>query len=97
MNWLRYIPKVSKSRFTQGMLHYAVACLDVMRCQFRSINSGLPLKKKKEKMLKAKTITTEKGLRELIERNLTKRNSSRNQTVHRLHTSIFSKKRTKMD
>jgi energy-coupling factor transporter ATP-binding protein EcfA2 len=36
------------------------------------INSGLPLKKKKEKMLKAKTITTEKGLRELIERNLKK-------------------------
>ena len=36
------------------------------------INSGLPLKKKKEKMLKAKTITTEKGLRELIERNLRK-------------------------
>jgi energy-coupling factor transporter ATP-binding protein EcfA2 len=37
-----------------------------------SINSGLPLKKKKEKMLKAKTITSEKGLRELIERNLRK-------------------------
>jgi energy-coupling factor transporter ATP-binding protein EcfA2 len=37
-----------------------------------SINSGLPLKKKKEKMLKAKTITTEKGLRQLIERNLHK-------------------------
>jgi hypothetical protein len=37
-----------------------------------AINSGLPLKKKKEKMLKAKTITTEKGLRELIERNLRK-------------------------
>jgi energy-coupling factor transporter ATP-binding protein EcfA2 len=37
-----------------------------------SISSGLPLKKKKEKMLKAKTITTEKGLRELIERNLRK-------------------------
>ena len=36
------------------------------------INSGLPLKKKKEKMLKAKTITTEKGLRELIERNIRK-------------------------
>jgi energy-coupling factor transporter ATP-binding protein EcfA2 len=36
------------------------------------INSGLPLKKKKEKMLKAKTITTEKGLRDLIERNLRK-------------------------
>ena len=37
-----------------------------------SINSGLPFKKKKEKMLKAKTITSEKGLRELIERNLKK-------------------------
>jgi energy-coupling factor transporter ATP-binding protein EcfA2 len=37
-----------------------------------SINSGLPLKQKKEKMLKAKTITSEKGLRELIERNLRK-------------------------
>jgi energy-coupling factor transporter ATP-binding protein EcfA2 len=37
-----------------------------------TINSGLPLKKKKEKMLKAKTITSEKGLRELIERNLRK-------------------------
>ena len=37
-----------------------------------SINSGLPLKPKKEKMLKAKTITSEKGLRELIERNLRK-------------------------
>ena len=36
------------------------------------IGSGLPLKQKKEKMLKAKTITTEKGLRELIERNLRK-------------------------
>ena len=36
------------------------------------ISSGLPLKKKKEKMLKAKTITTEKGLRDLIERNLKK-------------------------
>jgi len=37
-----------------------------------SISSGLPLKQKKEKMLKAKTITSEKGLRELIERNLRK-------------------------
>jgi energy-coupling factor transporter ATP-binding protein EcfA2 len=37
-----------------------------------SINSGLPLKQKKEKMLKVKTITSEKGLRELIERNLRK-------------------------
>lgn len=36
------------------------------------INSGLPLKQKKEKMLKAKTITSEKGLRDLIERNLRK-------------------------
>jgi energy-coupling factor transporter ATP-binding protein EcfA2 len=37
-----------------------------------SINSGLPLRQKKEKMLKAKTITSEKGLRDLIERNLRK-------------------------
>jgi energy-coupling factor transporter ATP-binding protein EcfA2 len=37
-----------------------------------TINSGLPLKPKKEKMLKAKTITSEKGLRDLIERNLRK-------------------------
>ena len=37
-----------------------------------TISSGLPLKKKKETMLKAKTITTEKGLRDLIERNLKK-------------------------
>ena len=36
------------------------------------ISGKLPLKKKKEKMLKAKTITTEKGLRDLIERNLKK-------------------------
>lgn len=36
------------------------------------ITSGLPLKSKKEKMLKAKTITSEKGLRDLIERNLRK-------------------------
>ena len=36
------------------------------------IDSGLPLKQKKETMLKAKTITTEKGLRDLIERNLRK-------------------------
>jgi len=36
------------------------------------ISGGLPLKKKKEKMLKAKTITTEKGLRDLIERNVKK-------------------------
>ena len=38
----------------------------------QKISSGLPLKPKKEKMLKAKTITSEKGLRELIERNLKK-------------------------
>jgi energy-coupling factor transporter ATP-binding protein EcfA2 len=47
----------------------------VTRCNsvpVSEIHSGLPLKKKKEKMLKAKTITTEKGLRELIERNLRK-------------------------
>jgi hypothetical protein len=37
------------------------------------ISSGLPLKTKKEKMLKAKTITSEKGLRDLIERNLKKK------------------------
>jgi len=52
----------------------------VSRCNsvpVASIHGGLPLRKKKEKMLKAKTITTEKGLRELIERNL-KRNSPRN-------------------
>lgn len=36
------------------------------------LTSGLPLRPKKEKMLKGKTITTEKGLRELIERNLRK-------------------------
>lgn len=36
------------------------------------ISSGLPLKVKKETMLKAKTITSEKGLRDLIERNLKK-------------------------
>jgi energy-coupling factor transporter ATP-binding protein EcfA2 len=37
-----------------------------------TISSGLPLKQKKEKMLKAKTVSSEKGLRELIERNLRK-------------------------
>lgn len=42
------------------------------RVPIATISSGLPLKQKKEKMLKAKTITTEKGLRELIERNLRK-------------------------
>src|SRR4029077_21270049 len=36
------------------------------------ISGGLPLKQKKDKMLQAKTITSEKGLRELIERNLKK-------------------------
>jgi len=36
------------------------------------ISSGLPLKAKKEKMLEAKTIQSEKGLRALIERNLKK-------------------------
>lgn len=47
----------------------------VSRCNavpVAAIHSGLPLKKKKEKMLKAKTISTEKGLRDLIERNLKK-------------------------
>jgi hypothetical protein len=37
-----------------------------------TISSGLPLKKKKEKMLQPKTIKTEKGLRDLIGRNLRK-------------------------
>lgn len=36
-----------------------------------TISSGLPLKKR-EKMLKSKTITSEQGLRELIQRNLRK-------------------------
>lgn len=36
------------------------------------ISSGLPLKPKKEKMLEGKTIKSEKGLRDLIERNLRK-------------------------
>lgn len=36
------------------------------------ISSGLPLKEKKEPMLKTKTITSEKGLRDLIQRNLRK-------------------------
>lgn len=47
----------------------------VSRCNkvpVAKINTGLPLKPKKEKMLKAKTISTEKGLRDLIERNLKK-------------------------
>jgi energy-coupling factor transporter ATP-binding protein EcfA2 len=45
------------------------------RCNAVSIaelSGGLPQKQKKEKMLKAKTITSEKGLRDLIERNLRK-------------------------
>lgn len=37
-----------------------------------TISSGLPRKQKKEKMLKSKTIKTEKGLRDLIGRNLRK-------------------------
>lgn len=37
-----------------------------------TISSGLPLKDKKEKVLKAKTIQSEQGLRELIKRNLRK-------------------------
>lgn len=37
-----------------------------------TISSGLPLKQKKEKMLSAKTIKSEKGLRDLIMRNLKK-------------------------
>ena len=47
----------------------------VTRCNsvpVAKMHSGLPLKQKKEKMLKAKTISTEKGLRDLIERNLKK-------------------------
>lgn len=36
------------------------------------ISSGLPLKDKKEKVLKAKTIQSEQGLRDLIKRNLRK-------------------------
>ena len=36
------------------------------------INSGLPLRERKDKMLKAKTIKSEQGLRELIQRNLRK-------------------------
>jgi energy-coupling factor transporter ATP-binding protein EcfA2 len=37
-----------------------------------TISSGLPLKEKKEKMLTPKTVTSERGLRALIERNLRK-------------------------
>lgn len=36
------------------------------------ISSGLPVKQKREKMLKAQTIKSEKGLRDLINRNLKK-------------------------
>jgi DNA polymerase III delta prime subunit len=36
------------------------------------ITSGLPLRERKDKMLKAKTIQSEQGLRELIQRNLRK-------------------------
>src|SRR3954453_10028973 len=36
------------------------------------ISSGLPLRERKDKMLKAKTIQSEQGLRELIQRNLRK-------------------------
>jgi len=38
----------------------------------QTISSGLPKKQKKEKMLQGKTLSSEKGLRELIERNLKK-------------------------
>jgi len=37
-----------------------------------TISSGLPLRERKDKMLQAKTIKSEQGLRELIERNLRK-------------------------
>ena len=37
-----------------------------------TISSGLPLRERKDKMLKAKTIQSEQGLRELIQRNLRK-------------------------
>jgi energy-coupling factor transporter ATP-binding protein EcfA2 len=36
------------------------------------ISSGIPLRERKDKMLKAKTIQSEQGLRELIQRNLRK-------------------------
>lgn len=42
------------------------------RVPVASISSGLPLKPKKEKMLSSKTIKSERGLRDLIERNLKK-------------------------
>lgn len=37
-----------------------------------TISSGLPVRERKDKMLKAKTIASEQGLRELIKRNLRK-------------------------
>ncbi len=37
-----------------------------------AISSGLPLREKREKMLKSKTIASEQGLRDLIKRNLRK-------------------------
>ena len=37
-----------------------------------TISSGLPLRERKDKMLKSKTIQSEQGLRELIQRNLRK-------------------------
>jgi Family of unknown function (DUF5906) len=42
------------------------------RVPVAKINSGLPLRERKDKMLKAKTIQSEQGLRELIQRNLRK-------------------------
>lgn len=49
------------------------------------ISSGLPLKEKKEKMLKAKTITSERGLRELIGRNLRKEIHPGTKQIGRAH------------
>ena len=51
-----------------------------------SISSGLPLKQKKEKMLKAKTITSEKGLRELIRTESAEGNSSWDQAFGGFHS-----------
>src|SRR3954468_11103573 len=42
------------------------------RVPVAKISSGLPLRERKDKMLQAKTIQSEQGLRELIERNLRK-------------------------
>jgi energy-coupling factor transporter ATP-binding protein EcfA2 len=42
------------------------------RVPVAKISSGLPLRERKDKMLKAKTIQSEQGLRELIQRNLRK-------------------------